>query len=79
MEILGNKKLSDKKILKDLIFSNEKLEIFSQKKQKFNISIYSSGEILGLEEHIYPDSEIFIFSTVCLSGCDIFSLEIQRK
>ena len=77
LEILGNKKINDKKTLKDLIFSNEKLEIFSQKKQKFNISIYSSGEILGLEEHIYPDSDIFMFSTVCLSECDIFSLEIQ--
>ena len=60
-----------------MIFTNEKLEIFSQKKQKFIISIYSSGEILGLEDHIYPDNELFMFSTVCLSECDIFSLEIQ--
>jgi CRP-like cAMP-binding protein len=77
LEILGNKNINNKKALKDLIFTNEKLEIFSQKKQKFNISIYSSGEILGLEEHIYPKDDLFMFSSVCLSECDIFSLEIQ--
>ena len=77
LEILGNKNIKNRKELKDLIYTNEKLETFSQKKQKFNISIYSSGEILGLEEHVYPDKDFFMFSSVCLSECDIFSLEIQ--
>ena len=74
---LGNTNFSDKKIYNDLINSNEKLDIFSKKKQKFIISIYSTGEIVGLEEHIYPDNNTFMFSAVCLSECEIFSLELE--
>ena len=77
LDSLGNKNISNKKNFNDLVHSNEKLEIFCKKKQKFNISIYSSGEILGLEEHIYPNTDSFMFNAVCISECEIFSLEIE--
>ena len=77
IETLGNQSLSEKKVLNDLILSSEKLKNFTQKKQKFNISICSSGEIVGFEEHIYPNTDTFMFSAICLCECEIFSLEIH--
>ena len=74
---LGNTNFPDKKTFNNIVYSNEKLEAFCKKKQKFIISIYSTGEVLGLEEHIYPNSNIYMFSAVCLSECEIFSLEIE--
>jgi CRP-like cAMP-binding protein len=74
---LGNQSLSEKKVFTELIRSSEKLKNFTEKKQKFNISICSSGEIVGFEEHIYPNSDIFMFSAICLSECEIFALEIH--
>ena len=77
LDALGNKNFKNKKTYNNLVNSNEKLGIFCSKKQKFNISIYSSGEIVGLEEHLYPGTDIFMLSAVCLSECEIFSLEIE--
>ena len=77
LEVLGNKDTINKKNFKNLVYSNEKLEIFCKKRQKFNVSIYSSGEIIGLEEHINPITETFMFNALCISECDIFSLEIE--
>ena len=77
IEALGNQSLSEKKIFTEMILSSEKLKNFTEKKQKFNISICSSGEIIGLEEHIYPNSDIFMFSAICLCECEIFALEIH--
>ena len=67
----------NKKKFNELIISNEKLKSFCQKKQKFNISIYSSGEIVGFEDHIFPGTNTFMFSAICMSECQIFSLEIR--
>ena len=77
IETLGNQSLSEKKAFNELILSSEKLKNFTEKKQKFNISICSSGEIVGFEELIYPNSDIFMFSAICLSECEIFALEIH--
>ena len=77
IESLGNQSLSEKKVFNELILSSEKLKNFTEKKQKFNISICSSGEIVGFEELIYPNSDIFMFSAICLCECEIFALEIH--
>jgi CRP-like cAMP-binding protein len=77
IDSLGNRYITYHRSFKKLISSNEKLQVFSQKKQKFNISIYSSGEIVGFEEHILQDTNKFMFSAICLSECEIFTLEIE--
>ena len=77
LDALGNKNYKNKKTYNNLVNSNEKLGIFCNKKQKFNISIYSSGEIVGLEEHLRPGTDIFMLSAICLSECEIFSLEVE--
>jgi CRP-like cAMP-binding protein len=77
IDSLGSKCVTYQKTFKKLISSNEKLQVFSQKKQKFNISIYSSGEIVGFEEHILQDTNTFMFSAICLSECEIFTLELE--
>ena len=77
IKALGNQSLSEKKVFTEMILSSEKLKNFTEKKQKFNISICSSGEIVGFEEHIFPNSDIFMFSAICLSECEIFALEIH--
>ena len=77
IDSLGSKYITYNKSFKKLISSNEKLQVFSQKMQKFNISIYSSGEIVGFEEHILQDTNTFMFSAICLTECEIFTLEIE--
>ena len=61
----------------NLISSNEKLKIFVSSIKKFNISIFSSGEIIGTEEHATEKGKKYMFSALCISNCEIFSLEIN--
>ena len=77
LDSLSSRYITYHKSFKKLISSNEKLQVFSQKKQKFNISIYSSGEIVGFEDHIFQDTNTFMFNAICLSECEIFMLEIE--
>ena len=61
----------------NMIAENEKLKIFVNATKKFNISIFSSGEIIGMEEHANENGEKYMFSALCLSNCEIFSLELN--
>ena len=61
----------------NMISENEKLKIFVDATKRFNISIFSSGEVIGMEEHSTENGEKFLFSALCLSSCEIFSLELK--
>ena len=55
----------------------EVFENFIQKKQRFNIFAYFNGEIAGTNEILYPNTDLFMFDAVCISECEIFSLDIE--
>lgn len=39
--------------------------------------MYTNGEIVGTNEILYPNTNIFIFDCVCLSDCEIFELNLE--
>ena len=61
----------------NMILTEEELENFIHKKQKFNIFNYFNGEIAGTNEILFPDSDLFMFDAICTSECEIFSLDIE--
>ena len=68
---------SQRKKYNNMILTEEELEYFIHKKQKFNIFNYYNGEIAGTNEMLYPDSDIFMFDAICTSECEVFSLDIE--
>ena len=68
---------SQRKKYNNMILTEEELENFIHKKQKFNIYNYYNGEIAGTNEMLYPDTDIFMFDAICTSECEVFSLDIE--
>jgi len=66
-----------KKNFNKMIIPHEQLETFLQKKQKFNIFNYINGEIAGTNEICYPNTNMFMFDAICISDCEIFSLDLE--
>ena len=77
LDILTEQNPKIKKAFIDMIIPHDSFENFTQKKQKFNIFNYFNGEIVGTNEILYPDTNIFMFDAVCTSDCEIFSLDME--
>ena len=77
LDILNDNNLKIKKAFNSMIIPNELLQSYIHKKQKFNMFIYFNGEIVGTNEILYPNTNIFMFDAVCTSDCEIFSLDLS--
>ena len=77
LDILLEQIPSKKKKYNNLILTEEELDNFINKKQKFNIYNCYNGEIAGTNEMLYPDTDIFMFDAICVSECEVFSLDIE--
>ena len=61
--------------LKELIKSQKKIELFCKENRKFNVLIFS-GDAIGLNDHIISDTnEELVFSGLCVTYCELFSLD----
>ena len=77
LSIITNFNRKIKNSFNDKIIPNAKYDSYINKKQKFNIFMYTNGEIVGTNEILYPNTNIFIFDCVCLSDCEIFELNLE--
>ena len=76
LDILSEQTTKKKKY-NNMVLTEEELNNFIYKKQKFNIFNYFNGEIAGTNEILYPDTDVFMFDAVCTSECEIFSLDVE--
>ena len=76
LDILSEQTTKKKKY-NNMVLTEEELNNFIYKKQKFNIFNYFNGEIAGTNEILYPDTDVFMFDVVCTSECEIFSLDVE--